>query len=142
MENKTPIQEWIETKANDYAISSCNGQFPIEYNREQVIRHVFLDYSQGCKELLTYLGLQDIPDPKLEIEALRQTQKDYATKSADLIMARAENERLKECFDNVKKQLLITLEHFNEPKNEYQRGVKYEALRTLNGINALKGETT
>lgn len=119
MENKTPIQEWIEKESN--------------------LRNMEFDYDPffviTCRKLLTYLGLQDIPDPKLEIEALRQMQKDYATKSADLIMARAEDERLREALMkiytlNIPPQM-ITDTHFHT----------VVALRTI-ADNALKGETT
>jgi hypothetical protein len=80
MENKSVIEQWIEENRKMHWVA----------------------YYTACKELLSYLGLQDQPDPKLEIEALRQMQQDYATKTADLIIARAENERLKKALKKIK----------------------------------------
>jgi hypothetical protein len=73
-------------------------------------------------------ALAGISDPKLEIEALRQMQKDYATKSADLIMARAENERLREEL----KAIANECDQQNESHETIWQIAHY----------ALKGETT
>jgi len=47
--------EKIEKEANDYAEKVCNGQFPIEYTREQVVKHTKNDFMQGVKHILTPL---------------------------------------------------------------------------------------
>ena len=47
--------EKIEKKANDYAEEVCNGQFPIEYTREQVVKHTKNDFMEGVKQVLTPL---------------------------------------------------------------------------------------
>lgn len=45
----------IEKKAKEYAERSCNGQFPIEYSREQVVKHTTQDFIEGAKAYQTYV---------------------------------------------------------------------------------------
>ena len=45
----------FEKEANDYAEKVCNGQFPIEYTRDQVVKHTKNDFMQGVKHVLTPL---------------------------------------------------------------------------------------
>ena len=45
----------FEKIANDYAESVCNGQFPIEYTRQQVVKHIKNDFMEGVKHILTQL---------------------------------------------------------------------------------------
>jgi len=45
----------IEKEANDYAEKVCNGQFPIKYTREQIVKHTKNDFMQGVKHILTPL---------------------------------------------------------------------------------------
>ena len=40
----------LEKVATDYAERVCNGQFPIEYEREQVVRHTKDDFIVGANE--------------------------------------------------------------------------------------------
>jgi hypothetical protein len=47
--------EKIEKEANDYAKKVCNGQFPIEYTREQVVKHTKNDFMEGVKHILSPL---------------------------------------------------------------------------------------
>jgi hypothetical protein len=47
--------EKIEKKASDYAESVCNGEFPIEYTRDQVVKHTKNDFLSGVKHILTPL---------------------------------------------------------------------------------------
>jgi len=77
--------QWDRAKMNYYRNCERNGA-PYPWLTEE------LDVIENT---LLYLGLQDQPDPKLEIEALRVMQQDYATKTADLIIARAKIEKLK-----------------------------------------------
>lgn len=39
----------IEEKANLYAERVCSGNFPIEYSREQVVKHTTNDFMAGFK---------------------------------------------------------------------------------------------
>jgi hypothetical protein len=38
----------LELEAEKYAEACCNGQFPIEYDRTQVVRHTKNDYIAGA----------------------------------------------------------------------------------------------
>jgi hypothetical protein len=58
MSNKhTPIEQWIEEKSNDYSNAFYYG----------TVKNA---YSSACIDLLDYLGLQDIVDPKNNIRHL------------------------------------------------------------------------
>lgn len=50
MENKN-----YKKAAIDYAEKVCNGEFPIEYTREQVVNHTKNDFLAGIKHILTPL---------------------------------------------------------------------------------------
>jgi hypothetical protein len=39
----------LEEAAEKYAEEVCNGQFPIEYTRQQVVNHTKNDFIQGAK---------------------------------------------------------------------------------------------
>jgi len=43
----------LRTKAFDYAESVCSGGFPIEYTREQVVKHTANDFIQGYNAALS-----------------------------------------------------------------------------------------
>lgn len=45
----------IEEKAKEYAERVCNGQFPITYTREQVVKHTAIDFIAGANEVLPLL---------------------------------------------------------------------------------------
>lgn len=75
----TPIEEWIEETLETKGFSGKD----VEYG-----------FKRGCIDLIEHLGLQGIENPKLEIEALRLMQSDYATKTADLIIAQNEVTKL------------------------------------------------
>lgn len=45
----------LEKAAIDYAESVCNGKFPIEYTRDQVINHTKNDFISGAKYILSPL---------------------------------------------------------------------------------------
>jgi hypothetical protein len=45
----------IEKQAIDYAEKVCNGQFPIEYTREQVVKHTKNDFIAGVKHAYSTL---------------------------------------------------------------------------------------
>jgi hypothetical protein len=49
------MTETIEQAAERYAEETCNGIFPIEYTREQVVKHTKNDFMQGVKHVLTPL---------------------------------------------------------------------------------------
>jgi hypothetical protein len=42
-------KETLEEAAENYAEEVCNGQFPIEYTRQQVVNHTKNDFIQGAK---------------------------------------------------------------------------------------------
>jgi len=58
----------IEELASNYAESVCNGKFPIEYTREQVVKHTKNDFMEGAGKVLKELQLESIPDPKKWVE--------------------------------------------------------------------------
>lgn len=88
MKDKTPINEWLIKESN--------------------LRNIEVDYDPffviACKKLLTYLGLQDIPDPKKWVEEMKSEEwcKGYQASERQSIYPKiceqlqAENERLKE----------------------------------------------
>jgi hypothetical protein len=39
----------LEEAGQNYAEEVCNGQFPIEYTRQQVVNHTKNDFIQGAK---------------------------------------------------------------------------------------------
>jgi hypothetical protein len=43
------MSEEIEFQANEYAERVCNGEFPIEYTREQVVKHTASDFIAGAQ---------------------------------------------------------------------------------------------
>lgn len=45
-------QELLKKTANDYAERVCNGTFPIEYTREQVVKHTSNDFIAGVEFIL------------------------------------------------------------------------------------------
>jgi len=96
MSNKhTPIEQWIDE--NTFI---CN-----------VV----------CKKLLTYLGLQDQPDPKKWVEQMKQVDSfdilQMAKANSDL---QAENERLREALKHIKAG---TIEQFcHDLANEALKG--------------------
>ena len=61
MENKTPIQEWIANKRNEV------------YDKFNNSMAKKVSYTRGCQELLTYLGLQDVSDPKKWVEEINKS---------------------------------------------------------------------
>ena len=45
--------EKIKKEASIYAEHVCNGKFPIEYTRDQVVTHTKNDFIEGVKHVLT-----------------------------------------------------------------------------------------
>jgi hypothetical protein len=108
---QTPIEQWIEENRLKYDISE----------QKRIGGIAAIHFSDACKELLTYLGLQDINDPKNHIRHLEfraneglQTSKEledfkenaerlslkYSFKIESL---EVENERLKSVLKTLKK---------------------------------------
>jgi len=63
----TPIEKWIEESRNKswpkqkgLSVTACNRTMAKK-----------VAYTKGCKELLSYLGLSDIPDPKKWVEEIK-----------------------------------------------------------------------
>jgi hypothetical protein len=69
------MKETLEEAAISYAEESCNGQFPIEYAREQVVKHTKNDFIEGAKwqsermysEVFEWLSSKDYLSDKVDI---------------------------------------------------------------------------
>jgi len=48
----TQTDESLEKISTDYAERVCNGQFPITYNRDQVVKHTADDFKEGWKRCI------------------------------------------------------------------------------------------
>lgn len=47
------VDEKIFKEASDYAERVCNGEFPIEYTKEQVVKHTKNDFISGAKWVIS-----------------------------------------------------------------------------------------
>jgi hypothetical protein len=84
--SQTPIEQWIEEHFDKIHLN-----FLIDFN----------SYKRGCKELLTYLGLQDQPDPKgwiIEAKHRFNTSEGLGYRNQHL---ESEIERLKEALTKI-----------------------------------------
>ena len=138
MSNKhTPIKQWIEDAESKASIES-----PL-YNAKH-------GFKNGCYQLLTYLGLQDINDPKNHIRHLEfraneglETSKEFEDfkENAERLSLKysfkiesleAENERLKAALTNI-------YEH-NTKSVTVLRKIAFDAIDKESQDQALKGE--
>jgi hypothetical protein len=87
---QTPIEQWIE-KNRERSWPKQKGLTATASNKSMAKK---VAYTKGCKELLTYLGL-DIPDPKKRIETYAKMQVDYSLLEQEARRLQAENELLK-----------------------------------------------
>jgi hypothetical protein len=98
MENKTEIEKWIEETSNVYKLRSSASVFQESHKN---------DFTIGCNQLLTYLGL-DMPDPKKWVEDGKDSHRKYLlvrsnnkAKATIIEQLQAENERLKEALARI-----------------------------------------
>ena len=68
MENKTPIEQWIEESRNK-CYPKQKGITNTESNKSMAKKVAF---TRGCKELLTYLGLSGIDNPREWVEVTKE----------------------------------------------------------------------
>ena len=68
MENKTPIEQWIEENRNK-CYPKQKGITNTESNKSMAKKVAF---TRGCKELLTYLGLSGIDNPREWVEVTKE----------------------------------------------------------------------
>ena len=68
MENKTPIEQWIEESRNK-SWPKQKGITNTESNKKMGKKVAF---TRGCKELLTYLGLSGIDNPREWVEVTKE----------------------------------------------------------------------
>lgn len=149
MSNKhTPIEQWIEENQDRICVE-MKDVMPFVLP-EKVEPYVIEAIEYGFEELLTYLGLQDIDDPKNHIRHLEfraneglQTSKEledfkenaerlslkYSFKIESL---EAENERLKAALTNI-------YEH-NTKSVTVLRKIAFDAIDKESQDQALKGE--
>jgi hypothetical protein len=127
MENKTSIQEWIEEIISELIIEA--GEDPTQVNNP-IYWELRAAAKNSCNELLTYLGLQDVEDPKKWVDDVKIGLADYDSLEFQLSELRAENERLREALKE--KQFEVTFGNHLQTLIKVV-GNKVEVLNAVNG---------
>lgn len=91
MVDKTTIEKWIEENSGNFG-----GKLILDA----------MTYTIACHELLTYLGLQGIDDPKLWIDEYKTMESLHKESSHTIRMQAIEQEQLKAENESLKKALM------------------------------------
>jgi hypothetical protein len=114
----------LKIAANKYAERCCNGQFPIEYTREQVIKHTANDFEEGAMWQASQpvstkkkvLKAEAMPEFDEAIENMSQESKDRVDKTLEAATLDEQNEKfelIKGCADRLKELIPYHVKPYN-----------------------------
>jgi len=113
--DKSVIEQWIEENSKGYAKKSNEGGEHLPKHK-LFLEYAESDFKEGCKELLTYLGLQDQPEPKKWVEIITDAAnlktlgmvKQFGELFIEKQKLQAENKMLKEALKQYQDDELIS----------------------------------